>query len=167
MPTHPKPLTIAQYTALQTALPTVCATAVLTLDGQTYTASALTALVTSVLEAERAVVQARASWVEALDAARTAQATSGRTVREAREVLRLMFKTDLPALTSLGIDPPKTRARLSSEARLAATEKLRATRLARGTKSKKQLSRIKGGVTGVTVTPVVSSAPKPEGQGGA
>jgi hypothetical protein len=158
MPTYAKALTIDQYQALLHTIPTHCASTVITLGGKRYTSTQLVALIKSVLDAELGVSIAKAVWQEAIKKAAEAEATDGRTIKDARASLARIFAHDNGTLALLGIDPPKERARLTAEERLLATAKLRATRIARGTKSKKQLSRIKGNVTGVTIEAVVAGS---------
>jgi hypothetical protein len=160
MATYAKALTLLQYRALLSGLARNCPGATFTIRGVTYTVPQLEAMITGVIDAEVAVPAAKAAWQEAIIAASKLEATDGKTIRAVRDIVTVMFETQATVLADMGIDPPKERAPLSVEARLAAAEKLRATRAARGTKSKKQKSKIKGNVTGVTITPVVAGEPE-------
>jgi hypothetical protein len=77
-------------------------------------------------------------------------------IREARDVLALMYKGVPDKLDLLDIPLPKPRKPRTSEQLAATAAKIRATREARGTTSKKQKAQIHGNVTGVTITPVTS-----------
>ena len=99
----------------------------------------------------------------ALETIATLEASDGKLLRDVRGILAVMFNNAPATLAVLEIEPPKVRAPLTAEERVVATAKLRATREARGTKSKKQKARIKGAVTGVTITPVVAGEAGAEG----
>ena len=116
------------------------------------------ALVTSILNVSVAVAPAKAAYLAAIATARQTEAQEGETVKEVREVVALMFNNAPTTLAELAIAPKKSPKPLSAEARAAATAKARATRKARGTTGKKQKSAITGDVTGVTITPVVSTS---------
>ena len=164
MPTYARSLTDDQYDQFRTALPKYCASTVLTIGGQSYTAAALEALITGVLGARAAVPVAKAAWLEAIAKIAALEASDGNTIKQAREVVAVMLKHDPVALTELGIEPKAPRAPLSTHARALATEKLRATRKVRQTRSKKQKAKIKGNVTGVTIAPVVTTDPAEAGE---
>jgi len=158
MPAAVKSLTTAQYQALQVGMPKYCAALVVTIAGQTYTVPQLVALIASLLNASLAVAPAKGAWLAAAAANRAAEAASGEIVREAREVVALMFKNDPQTLGDLAIAPRKSPKPLSAEARAAANAKGKATRIARGTASKKQKALVSGNVTGVNIVPITSSA---------
>ena len=93
------------------------------------------------------------------------QATAAKVdpvIRDYKRFLLSAYATNTQVLADFGMQAPKARTPLSSDKRAAATAKLRATRKARGTTSKKQKLAVKGGVTGVVVTPVNDhAAPSP------
>jgi hypothetical protein len=160
MPSPKKSLSTAEYRALLVQLPVKCPSLVINIAGQNVTVADLAALLESLLAAEVAVPIAKAQYLAAIKAAAALEATAGVTVKDARGVVALMFKSAPAALAELAIPSRAPRAPLSTEARLRATAKLRATRKARGTKSKKQRLAIKGAVVGVSIVPVVRPPPE-------
>jgi hypothetical protein len=153
-----KPLTVAQYQALQSGLPTFCPNAVFTIAGQTYTVTQVIALLIALLNAKLAAAPAKAAWLAATQAVEATEAQEGQTVKGVRDVVALMFENAPTTLASFAIVPRKTPAPLSAEARVAANAKRQATRKARGITSKKQKALITGNVTGVTITPTTTSS---------
>jgi len=154
------PLTLAQYKALVAGIPIYCSTAVITVDGQTFTAPQAVAYIQTVLNAVAAVESAKTALADAR-AEEQLLLREGTTVKAIRANIAAMFTSNTTALAALDIAPKKARVPLSAEARIAATAKLRATRLARGITSKKEKAKVSGNVTGVTITPVTSSASEP------
>ncbi len=69
---------------------------------------------------------------------------------------KLIYSEQPAALVDFGLAPKKTRRKLTAEQQTAATAKRLATRKARGTGGSRQKAAIKGDVTGVVVTPIVS-----------
>jgi hypothetical protein len=170
VPVH---VTIQSYEALIHGIQTHCPDGSFILRGKSYTAAQAIAFLEALQNAAIAVRDAKCAWKDAMAAARQAEATDGVVARELRDVLALSFSQMHTALGELGLQPRKVRTPLSVEARLAATAKLRATRKARGTTSRKQKLLITGGVTGVTIAPVLgvgenseSPAPTVTGQAG-
>jgi len=155
------PLTLAQYKALVAGIPIYCSTAVITVDGQTFTAPQAVAYIQTVLNAVAAVESAKTALADARAAEEQLLLREGTTVKAIRANIAAMFTSNTTALAALDIAPKKARVPLSAEARIAATAKLRATRLARGITSKKEKAKVSGNVTGVTITPVTSSASEP------
>jgi hypothetical protein len=72
--------------------------------------------------------------------------------------VKAAFGTQPDVLADFGLHP-KARAQLTVEKKTAAAVKRKATRAARHTMGSKQRKRVKGDVTGVTVTPVVAGQP--------
>ena len=161
MSTTRKDLTLAQYQSLLTGVPVHCATSTFTVNGTSYTAPQTVALVQSVLSAILAVPAARMAWSTAHQAAVHSLATDGQTVKELRDCMMLSFGNQPAVLHDLGFSLRKSPKPLTAEARTAANAKRKATRAARGTTSKKQKAAISGNVTGVTITPITSSAVTP------
>ena len=149
----------AQLQALITGIPTYCANTIFSVAGQTYTAPQAVAFLTTVLDASTGRTAARAALVAAMQAEEKVLAQDGQVAREIRDSIALMFSNVPPALSAFEIVPRKMPKPLSVEERALATAKARATREARGTTSKKKKARVTGGVTGVTITPVMSASP--------
>jgi len=141
MTTKIKPLTAAQYQALQSGLLAFCPNAVFTIAGQTYTVTQVIALITALLNAKLAAAPAKAAWLAATQAVDETEAQEGKTVKGVRDVVALMFENAPTTLASFAIVPRKTPAPLSAAARVAADAKRQATRIARGITSKKQKVR--------------------------
>ena len=156
-----KALTTAQYTALQTGLPTYCANTVFTIGGQTYTTAQVVALIVSILNTKLAVAPAKAAWEAAVLAIDQTETQNGKTVKGVRDVVALKFENAPETLATLAIVPRKTPAPLSTAARAAANAKRAATRKARGITSKKQKALLTGNVTGVTITPTTTPEAAP------
>ena len=151
----------AELRALITSVPSYCATTTFLLSGKAYTATQLVASCSAVLDASTAMSAVKATMKAALLAEEATLAGDGEVVREAREVLAVMFHGMPETLSALAIQPRKKPKPLSAEARAAATAKAKATRTARGTSSKKQKALISGNVTGVNITPVVAPTAAP------
>ena len=79
-------------------------------------------------------------------------------MKQIRSNVAWMFSNQVSTLTAFAIAPRKVPVPLTAAKRAAAIAKAKATRLARGTTSKKQKAALTGDVTGVTITPVTSSA---------
>ena len=154
----PKLLTAAQYQALLTGIPKYCVNTIFSYAGQTYTASQAVAVVTALLNVSFASSNAKSAWKDALAAEQKMIAADAPVVRAIRESLALTFVNAQQTLTELGITPRKKPTPLPGAARSAATAKAAATRKARGTTSKKQKALVTGNVTGVTITPVATTA---------
>jgi len=90
MLTYAKALTIAQYQAPHDTIPTHCTSTVITLGGKSHTSAQLVALIKSVMDAEFAVSGAKAAWQRAITTAARAEATDGRTIKDARHARALV-----------------------------------------------------------------------------
>lgn len=154
MPTQK--FTPAQLQALITGIPSKCGNIVFTLSGQTFTASQLVTLITSVANAKATIVAARATANAAVLAAQKTIAANEELISEARSTLSLMYNGVPDTLAALDVPQRKPRSPMTTAASAAAKAKADATRKARGTTSKKQKALISGNVTGVTITPVVT-----------
>jgi hypothetical protein len=73
--------------------------------------------------------------------------------------LRTTFAKSPDVLADFGLKAKKVRAPMTVVAKAAAAAKRKSTRDARNTMGSQQKKTVKGTVTGVTVTPVVSAAP--------
>jgi hypothetical protein len=152
---------LAEYTALQSGLPSYWPNAVFPLSGTQYTTPEVVGYATALIAATNLVTSKQADLESARTALTSLVTATGPIVEGAREVIALQFKNAPATLTALGVTPRKKPAPLSSEALAAKAAKIRATREARGTTSKKQKALITGGVTGVTITPVIPPSPAP------
>ena len=72
--------------------------------------------------------------------------------------VRATFGNSPEVLADFGLAPKKVPAPLTVEQKAAAKAKRDSTRKARGTASKKQKAKVKGDVTGVTITPTTAAA---------
>jgi hypothetical protein len=165
MPTNVAKLSAYDLRMLATGILKYCPNQTFFLSGQTITSAQASSLVASVAETVDAVTTAAAVLVGARQDAKEAVKRNGTMIKAIRDMLGLMFSTDVAALEQLGIPPRKTRTPLTTEQLLVANARAKATRKARGTKGKKQRKAIKGGVTGVVIEPVVagSTGGEPEG----
>lgn len=130
-----------------------------TLLGNAYTTATLTQVFTSLANAIAAVVAAHASVKDALQALTQVEAQVGPVMRAYKRYVLAAFANATQDLADFGMQPPKQRKPRTAEQTAAAAAKAKATRAARGTKSAKAKLAIKGDVTGVSITPVTSSAP--------
>ena len=157
----PNQLTLNQYQAVASGIPKYCPNAIFTVAGQTFTAPQAVTFIASLLASVSAVATAKTGWVDARLAEEKVVTQDGAAVKAIRENIALMFSNNTTTLADFLIAPQKPRQPLSVEARAAATAKARATRIARGTESKKKKAAVSGNVTGVTITPVTTSATPP------
>jgi hypothetical protein len=142
----------------------------LTVDGVTYTATALVQLLQSLADALAAVDAAKASWQNALTQLRTLQARVLPVIRGYSNLL-LAANGNAPAtLADYGLTPRKAKTPLSTEAQAQANAKIEATRKARNTMGKQQKKQVKGTVPTspaapqaptATTSPTPTPAPKP------
>jgi hypothetical protein len=133
-----------------------------TLGNTVYTAAELVKLFESLANAITAVDAAQASAKDAVATLRAEKSTVSPILLAYQRMLLVTYGTATQVLTDFGLQPPKARTPLTSEANAAAAVKRQATRKARGTTSKKQKLAVKGDVTSVVVTPVTrapASAP--------
>jgi hypothetical protein len=72
--------------------------------------------------------------------------------------VKATFGNSPEVLADFGLAPKKARKPLTVEQQAAAKAKRESTRKARGTASKKQKAKVKGDVTGVTITPTTAPA---------
>jgi hypothetical protein len=133
----------------------------LSFGGTTYTPAAIVKLLTQLLNAITSLNAAQASAKKSLLAKQGVAAQVGPFITAYQRFVLSTFGNDPETLADFGLEPPKAPKPLSGEDRVAATAKADATRKARGTTGKKEKLAIQGNVTGVTVTPVTSSADAP------
>jgi hypothetical protein len=128
------------------------------LAGGSFTPAEVTAKLQSLVKLRTDVDAAKAT-TQAKLAAEKADMPALRIFMDAYATfVRAAFGTQPDVLADFGLQP-KTRAPLTVEAKAAAVAKRAATRAARHTMGSKQRKDIKGAVTGVTITPQVSSPP--------
>jgi hypothetical protein len=132
----------------------------LTLAGQTITPADLVKLVQSRIDAANAVAPAKAKWSAAVLAYNTVDKEVTPVLRALKAYLTNTYGSTSPILADFGFSPPKTAVK-SPAVKTAAAEKALATRKARNTMGKVQKKAVKGNVTAVTITPVVSAPVAP------
>jgi hypothetical protein len=130
-----------------------------TLGNVPFTTTSLVQLLQSLADAIAAVNTAQAGAKAAVAAMRATHTNVNPVIAEFTKWLRATFGTATSTLAEFGLEPPKARTPMTAEAKTAAVAKRAATRAARGTTSKKQKLAVKGNVTGIIVTPVISPAP--------
>jgi hypothetical protein len=128
-----------------------------TLGGTAFTTASLVTLLQGLATAMSALIAAHANVKDAMAALASVESNVNPPMRAYVKLVRAAFNSATQTLADFGLQPPKARAPRTSEQNAAAAAKAKATRAARGTTSKKQKLAVKGNVTGVTVTPVVSA----------
>jgi hypothetical protein len=131
-------LSLTEYHAIVSGIPTYCPKATFIIAGQTFSAPQAVKFVSSVLDAVSATATAKTAWKDARMAEEKVVAQNGPAVRAIREVIAAMFSNSTTTLTAFAIAPRKARTPLTAAAIAGAAAKARATRIARGTTSKKQ-----------------------------
>jgi hypothetical protein len=141
----------------------------LTFGGQSYTPSALVALLQSLGDALAKSSTAEATWHGALQQERTLRSQVSPVLAAYTSWLLATYGSSPVILAEFGMAPRKRRAPLDSTQRAAAVAKGAATRAARHTMGSQQKKAVKGHVTGVVVTPITApaSAPASPAQNGA
>jgi septal ring-binding cell division protein DamX len=152
---------IAQLQALASNLPTYFPSTNLYVAGERYDTAQAQALVTQMVDAMTALAEAKTRVKDAQLALEKTQAQVGNFIKDLRVLVGAGYSTKPSVLADLGVAPRKARTPLSAEARITAEAKARATRAARKTMGKKQRAAIRGAVTGVTITPILTSDPAP------
>ncbi len=161
MPTTTKPnkaAALARVQALMAGTQKHFPNGSFTLGKTAYTTASLLAALQSLENAMIALEAGRNSVKDALTALHGVQAKVAPLMRDYKRFLQATFSNAVQELADFGLQPPKVAKPLATEQRTAATAKLRATRKARGTTSKKQKLAVKGGVTGVVVTPTTNAS---------
>lgn len=110
----------------------------LTVDGATYTATALVQLLQSLADALGAVDAAKASWQEALKNATDVKAKVGPVVQAYRSWVVVTYGNAPSTLDDYDVKPRKTPTPLTADQQVAKVAKAEATRKARNTMGKKQ-----------------------------
>jgi hypothetical protein len=130
-----------------------------TLLGSTFTPAQLASELQQLVTLQQEVDAARAA-ADAKVAAMVAQMPALRALASAFvQFLRAAFGTQPDVLALFELEPKKAMTPLTVVQKAAATAKRLATRAARGTKGPKALAKVKGTVTGVTITPLAPAGP--------
>ncbi len=142
----------------------------LPLLGATYDTASLTALVESRVDAAKAVLTARATYLAAVGAYRTLNTKVTPIVRALRQYVINVYGPTAAQLADFGFEPNR-QATQTVEQKQAAVARRAATRKARGTTGKKQKASITGdNPTGApatapaaapAATPTPATAPQP------
>jgi hypothetical protein len=122
-----------------------------------FTQNSLVELFQSLANARMAADAAHARAKDALSVARETDAKVSPVLRTYKSILLDTYGNTSDVLTDFGLEPRKGRKPQTGEQMAAATVKRRATRQARGTVGNRKKLAIKGGVTGIAVTPVTSA----------
>ena len=154
-------LTYAQLQALVENLTTRAPKTTFVVAGESYPASKVVALAKSVLAARGAISTSKGDWLRARQQAVPVENGAAPILAVVRATLVSMLSNDPGAMAQLAVAPRKKASTPTPEERMVAAAKVRAPREARGTKSKKALSKVKGNVTGITVTTVTAPVASP------
>jgi len=133
----------------------------LTFGGQSYTPSALVALLQSLGDALAKSSAAESTWHDTLQQERTMRSQVSPVLAAYASWLLATYGSSPAILAEFGLAPRKKRAPLDSTQRAAAVAKGAATRAARHTMGSQQKKAVKGHVTGVVVTPITAPSPTP------
>ena len=135
----------------------------ITFAGRTMTPAQLTSDLQSLVSLRNDVIAAQTAAKAKLAAEESQAPAIDATMVAFVEFVRGMFAGQPDALADFGQQPKKARAPLTAEKQAAANAKRKSTLEARGVVGSKKRKAVKGTVTGVEVTPIVS-APQQEPQ---
>lgn len=127
----------------------------LPLGGTTYTPVDLVKLVQSRIDSANTTSTTKANWHSTVVADKTLNAQLTPVIRALRQYVINVYGASSPVLADFGFAPPKKATR-TPEQKAASAAKAAATRKARHTMGPKQKKNVKGGVTGVVITPVTA-----------
>ena len=131
----------------------------ITLNGGPFTPAQLASELQQLVTLQQEVDAARAA-TDAKVAALVAQVPAGRALTSALvQFLRAAFGNQPDVLALFDLQPRKAPTPLTVEQKAAASAKREATRKARGTTGPKARAKVKGTVTGVTITPLAPAGP--------
>ena len=118
------------------------------IDGTTYASADIVTKLEGRVNADNAVVAAKAAWLAALKEDEDPEVTAfiGKLV----QAVRIMYGNSPGILGDFGVAPPKARL-VSTQTKVLAAAKGKATRVARHTMGSNEKKGIKGSVTQVTV----------------
>jgi hypothetical protein len=151
------PIDNSQLTALVNHLAEHAPRASFNALGTVYSVRNVVSLARSLLAARAAVVAAQGKLKDARAASANRDRANVPILNAVRLTLVARLAHNQEALAALAVSTRKAPRALTTEARLTATEKMRATRAARGTLGKTEKAKIKGNVTRIVVTRVMSS----------
>jgi hypothetical protein len=152
-----KAKTLARDQALVVGIPKRMGSAQFLVNEQTLTAAAVVTMLQGRVTAATNAATSKAAYSAAVKAADAAESATAATVSGVVETIYVAFGNDAAALADFGL-PVRKRAVLTPAQRIAAAAKAKATRAARHTMGPKQKATVTGNVTGVTITPVVSTS---------
>jgi hypothetical protein len=132
----------------------------LTLVGSAFTPASLKAVFQADIDAVNAADAARAHWRQEVAVQRTTR-TNTRAVRKALKsyLLGTFGPAAVGVLGDFGFTPPKAPGKKTVAAKSQGLVKAAATRAARHTMGTRQKKAVKGGVIGITVTPITAARP--------
>jgi hypothetical protein len=125
--------------------------------GGSFTATQVIEKLQSLVKLRTDVDAAKASTQAKLVAEKTDMAPLRTFMGAFVAFLKAAYPNSPDVLADFGLHPRKSPTPLTADAKAAAAAKRKATRAARHVMGSKQRTRIKGDVTGVTVTPVVAA----------
>jgi hypothetical protein len=131
----------------------------LQVGGASYTVDDLTKKLQSIVDMRAEVNAAKSAAKAKVEEEDAAEPADGSFFDALESVIRGMFPS-VDVLADFGLAPRK-RSSLTVEKKAAAVAKAAATRKARHTMGPNQKKVVKGGVTGVVVTPVMAPTPTP------
>ena len=135
----------------------------ITFAGRTMTPAQLTTDLQSLVNLRNDVIAAQVAAKAKLAAEESQAPSIDATMVAFVEFVRGMFAGQPDALADFGQEPKKARTPMTAEQKAAANAKRKSTLEARGVVGSRKRKAVKGTVTGVQVTPVVSQ-PQPEPQ---
>ncbi len=152
-----KAKTLARDQALVVGIPKRMGSAQFLVNEQTLTAAAVVTMLQGRVTAAQNAATSQAAFHAAVKAADAAESATAATVSGVVETIYVAFGNDAAALADFGL-PVRRKGVLTPAQRIAAVAKAKATRAARHTMGPKQKATVTGNVTGVTITPVVSTS---------
>jgi hypothetical protein len=131
----------------------------LAFEGGTFTPAQVEASLQTLADLRSAVDDAKAAAKTKI-AAELAQAPALRSHMAAFvSFVRATFGNSPDVLADFGLAPKKAKKQPTAEEKAAASAKRKATRAARSTMGRVQKSKVRGDVTGITVTPITAAKP--------
>jgi hypothetical protein len=118
------------------------------IDGTTYATADIVTKLQGQVNADHAVIAAKAAWQAAVKEDEDPEVEA--FITKLVQVIRIMYASSPAILGDFGVAPPKAHV-VSAATRVLATAKAKATRTARHTLGSNQKKGIKGSVTTVTV----------------
>jgi hypothetical protein len=142
----------------------LASTAQVVLAGRSYTPAQLVEKLQTLVNLRRDVDAMKASTKAKLVIEKTEMPALRALMSTLVSFVKVTFANQPDVLADFGLHS-KTRTPQSAEAKTAAAAKREATRAARHIMSPKQRKRVKGAVTGITVTPVSADSSQPTSGG--